>query len=118
MWHSAATRVASNALKRLHCVPMSIENRFEWDAPKDAANVSKRGVTFETAQRAFLDPHRVIAEDLAHGDGEKRYYCFGKVDDGILTVRFTWRGGNIRIIGAGYWRKGRRLYEKTNQIHE
>ena len=31
-------------------------------------------------------------------------------------VRFTYRGETIRIIGAGYWRKGRRLYEKENPI--
>ncbi len=45
------------------------------------------------------------------------FYCFGKVDDGILTVRFTYRHGIIRIIGAGYWRKGKRIYEQQNQIH-
>jgi hypothetical protein len=33
---------------------------------------------------------------------------------GILTVRFTLRGGNIRVIGAGYWRKQQQAYEKTN----
>ena len=40
----------------------------------------------------------------------------GKVADGILTVRFTWRGGTIRIIGAGYWRKGKHIYERENKI--
>jgi hypothetical protein len=43
---------------------------------------------------------------------ESRYYCFGKIDNEILTVRFTYRGHKIRIIGAGYWRKGRNIYEK------
>ena len=62
----AVTPVASTASKRLQCLPMSTETGFEWDAPKDAANVAKHGVAFETAQRAFLDPSRVIAEDLAH----------------------------------------------------
>jgi hypothetical protein len=23
----------------------------------------------------------------------------------------------IRIFGAGYWRKGKRIYERENQIH-
>jgi len=31
-----------------------------------------------------------------------------------MTVRFTWRDGRIRIIGAGYWRKGRKVYDETN----
>jgi hypothetical protein len=33
-----------------------------------------------------------------------------KVGDGIMTVRFTFRERKIRIIGAGYWRKGRDIY--------
>ncbi len=68
------------------------------------------------AQYAFTDPQRVIAEDLNHSQEENRYYCFGKVCDGILTVRFTYRGKIIRILGAGYWRKGKILYEKENKI--
>jgi uncharacterized protein len=47
------------------------------------------------------------AEDVAHSEVEGRYYCFGKVEDGIMTVRFTYRKRKVRIIGAGYWRKGR-----------
>jgi uncharacterized DUF497 family protein len=47
--------------------------------------------------------------------GEQRYFCFGRIDDAVLTVRFTHRDGKIRIIGAGYWRKGRKLYEDANR---
>ena len=32
---------------------------------------------------------RVIAEDLDHSDTERRYFCFGLVDGGVMTVRFT-----------------------------
>ena len=91
---------------------------FEWDSKKDEENQSKHGVSFAEAQLAFLDPKRVIAEDLGHGSTEKRHYCFGVVGDGIMTVRFTYRESSIRIIGAGYWRKGKRIYERENQIHE
>ncbi len=90
---------------------------FEWDEAKDRTNREKHGVSFYIAQFAFADPTRVIAEDLEHGKGEKRYYCFGRVADGILTVRFTYRNGKVRIFGAGYWRKGRRIYEDENNIH-
>jgi uncharacterized DUF497 family protein len=89
--------------------------KFEWDASKDKLNQDKHGVSFEFAQYAFADPNRVIAEDLSHSQKEKRFYCFGKVGDGIITVRFTFRGNVIRIIGAGYWRKGRKLYENENK---
>lgn len=40
-----------------------------------------------------------------------RLFCVGMVDGRVMTVRFTYREGRIRIIGAGYWRKGRRAYE-------
>ncbi len=94
-----------------------IEARFEWNPKKDRENQDKHGVAFAAAQYAFGDPKRVIAEDVSHSKAEKRYYCFGKVADGILTVRFTYRKGVIRIIGAGYWRKGKRIYERENKIH-
>ena len=94
-----------------------VETRFEWDRKKDRANQQKHGVAFSTAQYAFADPDRVIAEDAGHSDVEQRYYCFGMVDAGVLTVRFTYRQGVIRIIGAGYWRKGQTIYEQENQIH-
>jgi uncharacterized protein len=63
--------------------------RFEWDSDKDAENQKKHGVAFSLAQFAFADPNRVVAEDLAHSKSEKRYFCFGEVDEGIFTVRFT-----------------------------
>ena len=91
---------------------------FEWDSKKAEENQSKHGVSFTDAQLAFVDPLRVIAEDLSHGSTEKRHYCFGLVGEGIMTVRFTYRESAIRIIGAGYWRKGKRIYERENQIHE
>ena len=93
------------------------EARFDWDPGKDRENQSKHGVSFAVAQFAFADPRRVIAEDLSHSSSEKRYYCFGKVGDGILTVRFTYREGVVRIFGAGYWRRGKRIYDRENQIH-
>ena len=91
--------------------------RFEWDSAKDKDNQRKHGVPFEIAQYAFADPRRVIAEDLTHGEKEERYFCFGEVGDGILTVRFTHRSNIIRIFGAGYWRKGKKIYEKENEVH-
>ena len=94
-----------------------LEPIFEWDDRKNAVNLRKHGVSFEAAQEAFLDPFRVIAQDVGHGGAEKRLYCIGKAGGGILTVRYTMRGEHIRIIGAGYWRKGRRAYEQANQIH-
>jgi hypothetical protein len=87
---------------------------FEWDETKAQANTDKHSVSFELAQHVFLDPKHLLAEDLEHSGQEKRYFCFGMVEGNVLTVRFTWRAGRIRIIGAGYWRKGRKAYEEAN----
>jgi uncharacterized DUF497 family protein len=90
---------------------------FEWDKRKDQSNQAKHGVSFFVAQYAFADPDRVILEDVTHStETEKRYFCLGRVEDGILTVRFTYREGRIRIFGAGYWRKGKRIYEQGNNL--
>ena len=90
------------------------EVHFEWDEEKNKQNQQKHGIPFALAQYAFSDPDRVIAEDTSHSQAEKRYYCIGRVGDGILTVRFTYRKNRIRIIGAGYWRKGKEIYEKSH----
>jgi hypothetical protein len=89
---------------------------FVWDDEKNQENQAKHGVSFEFAQYAFADPKRVIAKDTGHSSQEERFYCFGRLGEGIVTVRFTCRHGKIRIIGAGYWRRGKKIYEKENQI--
>jgi len=91
---------------------------FDWDTDKDADNQQKHGVSFPRAQHAFADPQRVIAKDITHSQTEERFYCFGEVDGGVLTVRFTYRASVIRIIGAGYWRKGKAIYERENEASE
>ena len=93
-------------------------SNFEWDEVKNLDNLRKHGVSFFDAQHAFLDTKRVIAEDLNHSEEEQRYFCFGLNHEGtgILTVRFTYRNGHIRIFGAGYWRKGKKVYEQANSV--
>ncbi len=88
--------------------------RFEWDEAKDLANQQKHAVSFTEAQEAFFDVHRLIIKDDKHSSTEDRYFCIGKTENGILTVRFTMRGTAIRLIGAGYWREGRSRYEEEN----
>lgn len=89
---------------------------FEWDDEKNRQNRDKHNLSFEEAQFAFKDKKRVIIEDNEHStEAEKRFFCIGKVGTKICTVRFTYRKHIIRIIGAGYWRKGKIRYEKENK---
>lgn len=90
---------------------------FEWDPGKDLANQLKHGVSFKDAQQAFMDPRRVIARDVSHSELEPRFYCMGTVEGRVMTVRFTWREGVIRIIVAGYWRMGKKIYEDQATLH-
>jgi uncharacterized protein len=90
---------------------------FDWDPKKDIANQIKHGLSFAIAQLAFSDPKRIITRDLKHGhEDEQRFFCLGRVEGEILTVRFTWRNGVIRIFGAGFWREGKKRYEKENRL--
>lgn len=91
-----------------------IIGRFIWDRTKERENVKKHGVNFSIASRVFLDPKRKIYIDSEHSKQEERFFCIGKVKNRIITVRFTYRQEMIRIIGAGYWRKGKGYYEKED----
>jgi len=71
-----------------------MEAYFEWDNRKNEINKRKHKVSFEEAQ----------------------FYCFGIVNGDVMTVRFTYRNNKIRIIGAGYWRKGKQVYEETYSV--
>ena len=102
---------------RLYYISIMKAPDFEWDDLKNIQNIEKHGVSFYEAQYAFADTQRVIIDDLDHGGDEDRFFCFGKVKGGVMTVRFTYRKGIVRIIGAGYWRKGKNIYEKENNIH-
>lgn len=86
--------------------------KFEWDEDKNLANIEKHGISFEEAKKAFLDTKRKIRLNKKHSAVEMRYYCLGMVDDRVSTVRFIIRGSKVRIIGAGYWREGRKIYEQ------
>jgi uncharacterized protein len=85
---------------------------FIWNIHKEKANVLKHGVDFIDAAQVFADPGARIVIDSRHSVDEGRYFCVGEVEGRVLTVRFTYRDGKIRIFGAGYWRKGKDLYEK------
>ena len=93
--------------------------RVEWDEVKGRSNLAKHGVSFETAQLVFDDPHHLSIRDR-DVDGEERWQTLGLVGEVVLLlVAHTWseRDGEemVRIISA---RKAtareRRRYEQGN----
>ena len=87
---------------------------FVWDPVKERSNILKHGVDFTLAAQAFMDPHRKIFIDEKHAQYEERYFCLGRVKGRVLTARFLYRDGEIRIIGAGFWRKGKKYYDQKS----
>jgi len=89
--------------------------RFEWDEEKSELNKKVHGLDFKEATEAFRDPDRVVAVNERHSQKEQRFYLMGLIKGRVATIRFTYREPYVRLIGAGYWRKGRKLYEKENK---
>ncbi len=85
---------------------------FVWDVGKELVNIQKHGIDFTYASQVFKDPKRKVYLDALHSLREDRFICVGKVGDEILTVRLVCRERQIRIFGAGNWRKGKEYYEK------
>ena len=83
---------------------------YEWDSDKEAANIRKHGIDFDTAILVFEDEFRVEWYDAAHSGTEDRYNTIGMVSD-VLFVVYTERGKRSRIISARLATKAeRRLY--------
>ncbi|MBR6013365.1 MAG: BrnT family toxin [Selenomonadaceae bacterium] len=73
--------------------------KFVWDSEKAEINKKKHKVSFETADRVFLDKNYIDYFDELHSDFEDRIQIIGKVGN-ILTVIYTERGNMDRIISA------------------
>ncbi|MBM3726430.1 MAG: BrnT family toxin [Acidobacteria bacterium] len=71
----------------------------EWDPGKAASNARKHGVRFADAISALEDERAITVPDDT-GE-EQRWVTIGM--DGlarVLTVVYTWRSDNIRVISA------------------
>jgi len=58
-----------------------MEIEFTWDAEKAKRNLTKHGVSFETAKQVFSDPHLIVVEDCEF-EGEVRYHALGHAASG------------------------------------
>ncbi len=89
--------------------------RFEWDAPKEAANRAKHKVSFEEASTVFGDPLGRITDDPRHSEDEERFVLLGQSEKRrLLVVMFTERGEAIHLISARKaTRRERRGYEES-----
>ncbi len=90
---------------------------FEWDAEKEALNIQKHGIDFETAKFVSDDPFLLELFDEDHSTVfEKRYKAIGRAGNTltVLTVIYTERQ-RIRIISARFAtkREEKSYYDRT-----
>jgi uncharacterized protein len=97
--------------------------RFEWDENKNAQNLRKHDVRFETALLVFEDPYALTQRDSSF-DEEERWITIGAVGPGaILLVVHTFYERHkeevIRIISARAAESHeRKAYEETHKTPE
>ena len=69
---------------------------FEWDESKRQANLEKHGLDFSGA--ALLFDGRPVIDLPARSEGELRTISVALVNDTFVTLVWTLRGSNRRII--------------------
>ena len=81
---------------------------FEWDENKNTANIEKHGIDFKRAQRIWDETPVEISRSSERG--EERIVVIGELEAVCLTVVYTERQGNIRIISARASNRKERQY--------
>ena len=80
---------------------------FEWDDEKNNRNIEKHGIDFADAVAIFDNPILEF-EDDRKDYGEKRFFGIGIIKDLEISVAYTKRKNNIRMISARRARKDER----------
>lgn len=91
---------------------------FEWDEEKSPITLARRGIDFVSATEVFAGFFSE-REDLRRDYGEQRFIVTGDADGLLITVVWTPRKRNRRIITA--WPASdqeRRAYHEHRAIYE
>ena len=70
---------------------------FTWDEKKRKLNLAKHGIDFADAPAIFDGP-LVTVEDTRERYGEPRYIALGLLQDVVVSLVYTERADEIRII--------------------
>jgi uncharacterized DUF497 family protein len=86
---------------------------FEWDERKNRQNLEKHGIAFEDVLSVFANNEALALEDKRRDYGEPRYVVLCPLEQVLVHVTYTVRGGNIRLISARRAsRREKRDYER------
>lgn len=85
--------------------------QFEWNESKNKLNIKKHEVSFLFATEIFSDPLAIEATRIV--DGEERMQIIGKIEEFMISVAYTIRNSNYRLISARLAsKKEREKYEQ------
>jgi uncharacterized DUF497 family protein len=86
---------------------------FQWDDGNSGKNWYKHQVSRTETEEVFFNRPIRVAQSNGRSLEEDRFAAFGQTSEGrLLTVVFTIRGDQIRVISARPMaRKERRIYE-------
>ena len=70
---------------------------FTWDEKKRKVNLAKHGIDFSDAADIFAGP-MVTVEDTREDYGEPRYVALGLLAGIVISVVYTERNDQLRII--------------------
>ena len=76
---------------------------FEWNEDKRLRNVEKHGIDFVRAKEIWNGC--VVEAPSPQDHGEERFIAIGQVNGVTVTIVYTWRGENRRLISARKARK-------------
>jgi uncharacterized protein len=79
---------------------------FVWDEQKRQDNISKHGLDFIDAEKVLTAPH-VMVESSYQGE-EKRFLAISTIAGRFVTVVYTMRDSDYRIISMRSARDGER----------
>ncbi|MDE2832652.1 MAG: BrnT family toxin [Gemmatimonadetes bacterium] len=79
---------------------------FQWDLNKNEINIKNHRIDFRDARDIFFDFHIIIPSKQERD--EKRELAIGLLAGREITVVYTWRGNEIRLISARRARKDER----------
>lgn len=86
---------------------------FELDESKNRRKLEKHGIAFEDVLSVFGNREALALEDNRRDYGEPRHIVLCPLQDVLVHVTYTVRGGNIRLISARRAsRREKREYER------
>jgi uncharacterized DUF497 family protein len=84
--------------------------RYEWDENKRLSNLVKHKLDFRDAPLVFKNLHMVLPTKYV---GEERFLAISFIKNLFVTIVYTYRGENIRVISFRRARNGeKRKYQK------